>query len=231
MNICTIKLAFSGLAATLALVVPGISWAGDHYLGLVNVTNKFVGTCTSAIPTTVLADKAIVSGGSLTHDLTLRNLCTGSGTNQTDVTFSGSLTPYPPRQVKMCKRWTTKDGGTAYGWLDQGMTNIGVTGTLTGISPNGNYRVVLTMGSPVTVNTDCTVNNQGAYDYTVTRTAEVFRDDAPTPVSLATADFTFGNTAPQGSAPEPGTLSLIGLGLAGLWLGARRARKIRADVV
>lgn len=246
MNIQTIKLAFSGLAATLALAAPGIGWAGDHYLGLINVINNTVnntaggGTCTNAIPNTALADKAIVSGGSgavvAANPLTLSGLCRGNG-SLTTADFTGNLT-LQFRQVKMCKSWTAKNNTTVYDWLDQGNTRIGATGTLDGSSQGSTYRVVLTMTALAPVSTTpgtCTAANQGAYDYTVTRSAQVDRNDGTNPspswINLATANFTFGNTAPQG-VPEPGTLSLIGLGLAGLgWVGARRARKARASTI
>lgn len=234
MNIHTIKLAFRGLAVAVALAAPGIGWAGDHYLGLINVSNTVSGACTSTIPNTVLADKAIVDGGSgvvSSEPLTLSGLCTGSENSKATVDFTGNLT-LQFRPVKMCKSWTAKNNTTVYGWLDQGNTRIGATGTLTG-SQGGNYRVELTMTPPVPVSTaegTCTAANQGAYDYTVTRSATVVRNSDT--FTLATANFTFGNTAPQGNVPEPGTLSLIGLGLAGLgWMGARRARKTRASTI
>jgi hypothetical protein len=235
MKIHTIKLAFSGFTVALALAAPGIVWAGDHYLGLINVSNLSatnsnpVTSCTSQVPNpTVLADKAIVSSGTLTRPLVLRGLCAGSGNSRTTVSFSGSLAPVT-HQVKMCKSWTAKNNTIVYDWLEQGLTNIGATGTLT----NGDFRVVLTMSAPVPVSTapgTCTAANQGAYDYTVARSAEVQRIDGTTTKILATANFGFGNVV--SGVPEPGTFSLIGLGLAGLgWMGARRARKARVDAV
>ena len=223
MNTYTLKLAFGGAAAAVALAAPGMAWAGDHYLGLTNVANQSAtntngsSTCTSQIPDpTALADKAIVSTGSLTRPLVLRELCTGSGNSRTTVSFSGALAPVT-RQVKMCKRWTAKNNTIVYDWLDQGVTNIGATGTLV----NGNFRVVLTMSAPVPVSTGpgtCSAANQGAYDYTVTRSAEVQRIDGSTPKILATANFSFGNVV--SGVPEPGTMALMSLGLAGLgWVG------------
>lgn len=232
-----LRLTFSGLAAAVAVIAPAVGWAGEHYLGLTGVVNSSATnanpatSCTSTIPSpTPLADKGIVTGetGALTKELTLRGLCTGNGNARADVDFTGDLAPVT-RQVKMCKSWTARDNTTVYDWLDQGVSNIGVTGTLT----TGNFRVVFALDDLQAVDTgpgSCTLANQGTYDYTVTRSVRVLRDDAAGEKVLATANFTFGNVT--SNVPEPGTLSLIGLGLAGLgWMGARRARKARVGTL
>lgn len=230
--------------AVATLAASGAVHAGNHFIGLTNVTNNAnnVGNCANNIPTTVLADKAIAvingtSGVVTTDPLTLSGLCRqgkdASNANRNTRNFTGTLTVVQ-RQVRTCKQWTTKDG-VVFGFLNQGLTNVGVTGTLASVV-NGmgagaeDYDVQFAF-SAVANNFTCSAGTQGVHDYTATRTATV-RRTAKDAQTLATATYTFGNTAPQGNVPEPGTLSLIGLGLAGLGLVAmRRGRKSAAGRV
>jgi hypothetical protein len=150
------------------------------------------------------------------------------------VDFTGTLTPVTAN-TKRCKPGTRG----ALEWLDQGSTIIGVNGTLTGSGSTGSgsnattntYQVVLTTGTPVITDVSGSCSPSGIDNYTVTRSVQINRTThTPNPpLGLATAAFIFPDT---NTVPEPGTLALIGLGLAGLgWMGAKRARKARANAV
>jgi hypothetical protein len=165
--------------------------------------------------------------------------CNGIGSVTNNVDFTGNLV-LVTANTKRCKPGTIdKTTGVArLEWIDQGDTIIGANGTLTGTGTAGSvgnqttntYAVVLNTSDPVIQDVSGACSTPNADNYTVTRTAQVSR------TTHGALDLAYNNAitvAGYGSTiPEPGTLSLIGLGLAGLgWMGMKRARKARASAV
>lgn len=226
MKIHTIKPAFRGLAAALALTVPGLGWAADHILSLSGITTT---VCPSPGVTQVQA-AVINGGGTVTTPLILSGLqgsgsgC-GGGSLNNNVNFTGTLT-LERANVKLCKPGTKGN----LEWLDQGSTIVGADGTLTASVGQVTYQVNIPAGAISVQSVSGQCSQLGQSNYTVTRAATTITKNNTT--QLATASVVTGAAGGIPTIPEPGTLSLIGLGLAGLgWMGTRRAHKARVNAV
>ena len=232
MKIQTIKLACRGLAAALALTAPGLGWAADHILSLTGISTS---VCPSPGVTQIQA--AVVNGTSgqvSTTPLILSGLQGSSDNCDSDninnnVSFTGTLT-LEKATVKLCKPGTKGN----LEWLDQGQTTVGVNGTLNASVGTGSsgvtYQVVIPAGTISVQNVSGPCSQLGQSNFTVTRAATTISKNNTT--TLATASIVTGSAGGIPTIPEPGTLSLIGLGLAGLgWMGSRRSRKARAGAV
>ena len=144
----------------------------------------------------------------------------------------------------MCKPGT----GGKYEWLDQGLTVVAVTGTLTSASvpasppapliPTGTYRLVFTNTGVVdnyaTSNGACTVV-PGKETYTITYTStrgatlekNIGTPSVPNWVNINTPTTTYNLWNLTNGVPEPGTLLLVLAGLLGYgWMTMRRTRLI-----
>lgn len=226
MKIHMTKLAFKGLAAALALTAPGLGWAADHILGLTGIATT---VCPSPGVTQIQA--AVINGsGTVTTALILSGLqgsgngCGGGNLNN-NVNFTGTLT-LERADVKLCKPGTKG----ALEWLDQGSAIVGANGTLNATVGNVTYQVVVPAGTVTTASVSGPCTTLGDDNFTVTRAATTISKNNTTP--LATASVVTGPAGGIPTIPEPGTLSLIGLGLAGLgWMASKRARKARVSAV
>lgn len=226
----TMKLAFTGLAAALALGVPGISLASDHIL--------IVKTAPAPGGSVTTTNGVVTSAGSVTTPITIAVTGVNSG-NAVTYGAGQTLVVQTLPKVKMCKPGT---GGNLE-WLDQGLSVIGATGTLNSATPTNNqnnfiHRLVLSQTGLTdnysSSNGSCSA--VGSLSYSVTRTAVIeSRNGNSVNFNLAfTGIFSFGNVlgSGPGGVPEPGTISLIGLGLAVLgWMSVKRVRKVRAHTV
>lgn len=223
------KKAWMSLLPALALTIPGLAGASDHILSLAGISTS---VCTS--PGVSQNQAAVVNGTSgqvSTTPLILSGLqgnsanCNSNNINN-NVSFTGTLT-LEKATVKRCKPGTKNQ----LEWLDQGLTIVGVNGTLNASVGTGGsgvtYQVVIPVGTITVQNVSGTCTQLNQDNYTITRNAVQIRKDNTTTLATASIVMPFPNTI-----PEPGTFSLIGLGLAGLgWVGARRARKARASTI
>jgi hypothetical protein len=232
MKIHMTKLAFKGLAAALALTAPGLGWAADHILSLTGISTS---VCPS--PGVTQSQAAVVSGTSgqvSTTPLILSGLqgnaasCSSNNIND-NVSFTGTLT-LEKATVKLCKPGTKGN----LEWLDQGLAIVGVNGTLNASVGTGGsgvtYQVAIPAGNISVQNVSGSCSQLGQSNFTVTRAATTISKNNTT--TLATASVVTGPAGGIPTIPEPGTLSLIGLGLAGLgWMASKRARKARVSAV
>lgn len=223
----TNKAAFSGAVAALALTVPGLGWAADHILSLTGIATT---VCPSPGVTQVQA--AVINGsGTVITPLILSGLqgngsgC-GAGSLNNNVNFTGTLV-LERANVKLCKPGTK--GGLE--WLDQGSAVVGANGNLVTTVGSVTYQVAVPVGTVSTVPVSGPCTTAGADNVTVTRGAtQIRKSTANNVVTLATASVATGAAGGIPTIPEPGTLSLMGMGLAGLsWMGMKRARKSRAN--
>lgn len=225
MKIHMTKLAFRGLAAALALTAPGLGWAADHILSLTGISTSVCPT-----PGVTQSQAAVVnSSGTVTTALILSGLqangagC-GAGNINDNVNFTGTLTP-ETRNTKLCKPGTKGK----LEWLDEGSTIVGAHGTLTASVNPVTYQLNIPAGIISVQDVSGPCSQLGQSNYTVTRAATTILKDRAT---LATASVVTGSAGGIPTIPEPGTLSLIALGLASLgWMGSRRTRKARASAV
>jgi hypothetical protein len=155
----------------------------------------------------------------------------------------GSLTMIRAK-VKMCKPGT----GGRLEWLDQGLTVVAVTGTLTSASipasppnpaiPTGTYRLVFTNTDVVDTYAASTgpcalVPGKEKYTITYTSTRGAALEKKTTVGGVVTwnninpATTTYNLWNVTNGVPEPATLLLILSGLLGYgWMTRRRARSI-----
>jgi len=190
-----------------ALVLPAVSWADDHFLDIVVTT-----------PTTVSQKAVVTQAGVVNQTLILSSFNGEPGPVEFGLTQS--LTPVNAL-VKMCAPGTNGQ----LEWLDQGITMVGVTGTLTNtifttpnIPNNSNYTLTLSMtGISDTYASPGACTVQGAKTYTATQNAVI--DDGVT--TILTTIYNFWNTT--NLVPEPGTLLLMLIGMLGLgWMSMKR---------
>lgn len=220
MKIHSITLAAKGLAVALALVVPSLGWAADHILSLTSINTT---VCTA--PGVTQNQAAVVNGtsGAVTTPLVLSGL---QGTDCTalnnGVSFSSGTLTFETANTKLCKPGTKGN----LEWLDEGPTIVGVNGTLSATVGTVTYQVVIPVGTPNVQGVSGTCSQLGQSNYTVSRGPTTISENSST--TLATASVVAAPAGGIPTIPEPGTLSLIGLGLVGLgWMGAKRARKTR----
>jgi hypothetical protein len=205
----------------LALALPGLASANSYYFTIDGQTGT----------------PGIVSdAGILTQSLVLDPY--DGPRVATFVQPAGTTLTLRKANVKMCKpgRVINKQTGERQlEWLDQGMTIISLTGTLSGTAPEGNRTYSLQLGESdfkdnySSSTGDCSTPN--AYSYAVTRKVVITRTSNPQPGTILPGTNYTVVSSPTNTVPEPGTLTLIVLSLLGLsWIVPRRVRVANSAV-
>ncbi len=199
----------------MTLLMPAWAWASDHLLSLNGIT---------------VAQNAVVSHtGAVTTPLIVSNLDSVASVTFDDNVLSPLTVVSIP--VKMCKPGTKGQ----LEWLDQGVTVVGVDGSLTSdvVNNQNNFVYRLDLATTVTVDNYSSLSGScstaGAVSYTRALQVAIFKRNgnsanfATTPVFTNT--FNFWNVS--STVPEPGTVLLMALGL--LALGWSRLRRVRSS--